>query len=183
MTLTLWSIWAPPTCISNVAWDLVLHGDVNHKKAFPFNSTLLFLRQFISKMLRATWWIQTFYVSNGMGLHILHFKTSRFLVFFKECKKNPSPMIKYIIKPILVIANLILLLAFQEQYEQNFLMICSWKATVSCHFYHNSLWVKSNISNSSLIHVLICSESSSLMYSFNDCLLRAFLRQGIVLDT
>lgn len=92
-------------------------------------------------------------------------------------------MIKYIIKPILVIANLILLLAFQEQYEQSFLMICSWKAIVSCHFYHNFLWVKSNISNSSPIHILICSECNSLIYSFNDYLLRAFLRQGIVLGT
>lgn len=47
-------------------------------------------------------------------------------------------MIKYIIKPILVVVSLILLLAFQEQYEQSFFMISPWKANVICQFYHNS---------------------------------------------
>lgn len=60
-------------------------------------------------------------------------------------------MVKYIIKPIFIIANLILLLAFQEQYEQSLLMMRPWKANVSCQFYHN--WdlfvVKSNNTHSS----------------------------------
>lgn len=62
-------------------------------------------------------------------------------------------MIKYIIKPIFIIANLILLLAFQEQYEQSLFMMCPWKANVICQFYHNAdlSVVKSNNTNASLL--------------------------------
>lgn len=62
-------------------------------------------------------------------------------------------MIKYIIKPIFIIANLILLLAFQEQYEQSLFMLYSWKANVSRQFYHNwdlFIVVKSNKTKNSL---------------------------------
>lgn len=78
------------------------------------------------------------------------FKNTMIFSIFQGIYKIVSPlMIKYIIKPILVIVSLILLLAFQEQYEQSFLWFVpgKWLSAVNSITTQISLWVKSNIRN------------------------------------